>query len=135
MSTRSLSARSRGVIAAAVLVLVAVAALLLTRGGDAPGPDAPPGVPAAAVATLRAIDDGTWPDSAGAPGTKGGERFGNRERQLPTADASGRPVNYREWDVNPKQRGKPRDAQRIVTGSDGSAWYTGDHYTTFVRMR
>ncbi|MFG1782024.1 ribonuclease domain-containing protein [Rhodococcus oryzae] len=131
-----MSTRSRGVIAAAVLLLVAiVAALLLTTGQDKSGSSAPEGVPAAAVATLQKIDEGTWPDSAGAPGTKGGDRFGNRERQLPTTDASGRAVGYREWDVNPKQRGKPRDAQRIVTGSDGSAWYTGDHYTTFVRMR
>ncbi|MET4609494.1 ribonuclease T1 [Rhodococcus sp. PvR044] len=131
-----MSTRSRGVIAAAVLVLVAiVAALLLTTGQDKPGSSAQTGVPAAAVATLQKIDEGTWPDSAVAPGTKGGDRFGNRERQLPTTDGSGRAVGYREWDVNPKQRGKPRDAQRIVTGSDGSAWYTGDHYTTFVRMR
>ncbi|MFD4180185.1 ribonuclease domain-containing protein [Rhodococcus sp. NPDC058514] len=131
-----MSTRTRGVIAAAVLVLVAiVAALLLTDGGDEPGTSAPAGVPAAAALTLQKIDDGTWPDSADAPGTRGGERFGNRERQLPTEDASGRSVSYREWDVNPKQRGKPRDAERIVTGSDGSAWYTGDHYTTFVRIR
>ncbi|MFC7447664.1 ribonuclease domain-containing protein [Rhodococcus daqingensis] len=131
-----MSTRSRGVIAAAVLVLVAiVAALLLTTGGDEPRSSASAGVPAAAVATLQKIDAGTWPDSADAPGTKGGERFGNRERALPTEDAAGRAVSYREWDVNPKQRGKPRDAERIVTGSDGSAWYTGDHYSSFVRMR
>lgn len=28
-----------------------------------------------------------------------------------------------------------RDATRIVTGSDGSAWYTDDHYATFTQIR
>jgi hypothetical protein len=27
------------------------------------------------------------------------------------------------------------DAERIITGSDGSAWYTTDHYHTFHRIR
>lgn len=59
----------------------------------------------------------------------------NRGGDLPAADASGKPIIYQEWDVNPKQPGRSRDAERIVTGSDGSAWYTGDHYKTFTRMR
>lgn len=93
------------------------------------------GVPERAYRTLEEIDAGRWPDSANAPGTKGGERFGNREGRLPGSDSAGRPVTYREWDVNPKRSGRSRDAERIVTGSDGSAWYTGDHYETFTRMR
>ncbi|HLS77470.1 MAG TPA: ribonuclease domain-containing protein [Nocardia sp.] len=94
-----------------------------------------PGVPDRAYATLAEIDAGRWPDSANAPGTKGGERFMNRDKDLPLTDSSGRPITYQEWDVNPKQRNRSRDAERIVTGSDGSAWYTGDHYETFTRMR
>ncbi|WP_228788178.1 guanyl-specific ribonuclease [Nocardia farcinica] len=93
------------------------------------------GVPERAYTTLAEIDAGRWPDSANAPGTKGGERWMNRDGDLPRADAAGRPITYQEWDVNPKQRNRTRDAERIVTGSDGSAWYTGDHYQTFTRMR
>ncbi|MEV0687846.1 ribonuclease domain-containing protein [Nocardia sp. NPDC050378] len=93
------------------------------------------GVPDRAYATLVEIDAGRWPDSANAPGTKGGEQFMNRGTKLPPKDSAGNPVKYQEWDVNPKQRNRGRDAERIVTGSDGSAWYTGDHYETFTRMR
>ncbi|MFE3545096.1 ribonuclease domain-containing protein [Nocardia sp. NPDC059177] len=93
------------------------------------------GVPDRAYATLVEIDAGRWPGSANAPGTKGGEQWMNRGTKLPRKDSAGNPVKYQEWDVNPKQRNRGRDAERIVTGSDGSAWYTGDHYETFTRMR
>lgn len=93
------------------------------------------GVPDRAYDTLAEIDAGRWPDSANAPGTKGGERFMNRDKDLPLTDSAGDKIAYQEWDVNPKQRNRSRDAERIVTGSDGSAWYTGDHYETFTRMR
>ncbi len=53
---------------------------------------------------------------------------------LPHTDVAGAPISYREWDVNqPGTSG--RDAVRIVTGSDGSAWYTDNHYSTFTKMR
>ncbi|MBF6133671.1 ribonuclease [Nocardia otitidiscaviarum] len=94
-----------------------------------------PGVPDRAYRTLVEIDAGRWPDSANAPGTHGGDTYFNRSRALPAKDAAGNSITYREWDVNPKQRGRGRDAERIVTGSDGSAYYTGDHYDTFTRMR
>lgn len=95
----------------------------------------PAAITQAALATLAEIDAGDWPDSANAPGTKGGDPWRNRDRTLPAKTGSGATVSYREWDVNPKRRGETRDAERIVTGSDGSAWYTADHYTSFVRMR
>lgn len=91
--------------------------------------------PAAAWATLAEIDAGRWPDSANAPGTRGGDTWQNREGTLPRTDVAGAKIAYREWDVNPKRRGETRDAERIVTGSDASAWYTGDHYRSFVRMQ
>ena len=50
---------------------------------------------------------------------------------VPVADVS----SIRNGDVNPKKNGQGRDAERIVTGNDGSAWYTLDHYDTFVRIR
>lgn len=92
-------------------------------------------VPPHVLETLALIDTGDWPDAADAPGTRGGERFGNREGLLPQASGDGSRLDYREWDVNPKGRGMGRDAQRIVTGSDGSAWYTADHYASFTQIR
>ncbi|MFE4457512.1 ribonuclease domain-containing protein [Nocardia tengchongensis] len=93
------------------------------------------GVPDRAYSTLVEIDAGRWPDSANSPGTKGGDPWQNRDGSLARKDASGKAISYQEWDVNPKQRGQTRDAERIITGSDGSAYYTGDHYKTFTRMR
>lgn len=93
------------------------------------------GVPDRAYATLVEIDAGRWPDSADSPGTKGGDTWQNRDGSLARKDAAGKAITYQEWDVNPKQRGQTRDAERIITGSDGSAYYTGDHYKTFTRMR
>ncbi|WP_084533139.1 ribonuclease domain-containing protein [Nocardia fusca] len=106
-----------------------------TTASDAPVVSKVAGVPDRAYVTLAEIDAGRWPDSANAPGTKGGVPFGNREGRLPAADSAGKRIKYQEWDVNPKKPGQSRDAERIVTGSDGSAWYTGDHYDTFTRMR
>lgn len=85
--------------------------------------------------TLALIDAGQWPEAANAPGTRGGGRFGNYEGLLPETGAGGRAIGYTEWDVNPKKSGRGRDAERIVTGDDGSAWYTLDHYRTFVQIR
>ncbi|WP_425552676.1 ribonuclease domain-containing protein [Kribbella alba] len=38
-------------------------------------------------------------------------------------------------DVNPKVKGVDRGSERLVTGSDGSAWYTTDHYQSFFPVR
>ena len=91
--------------------------------------------PTRVLATLVEIAAGRWPDSANAPGTKGGITFRNSEGRLPAVGAGGGRVVYQEWDVNAKKNGQGRDAERIVTGNDGSAWYTLDHYDTFVRIR
>ena len=62
------------------------------------------------------------------PGYVGGREFQNRERRLP-------PGHYREYDVNPKIRGRSRDAERIVIEQDsGRAYYTDNHYRTFTQM-
>jgi ribonuclease T1 len=62
------------------------------------------------------------------PGHVGGRVFHNRERRLPRG-------RYREYDVNPRVRGKDRGPERIVIDRDtGQAWYTADHYRTFVLM-
>ena len=62
------------------------------------------------------------------PGYVGGREFQNRERRLPWG-------RYREYDVNPKLRGRGRDAERLVIEQrTGKAYYTGDHYRTFVPL-
>ena len=62
------------------------------------------------------------------PGYIGGGAFQNRERRLPRG-------HYREYDVNPKIRGRSRDAERIVIEQDtGRAYYTGNHYRTFMPL-
>ncbi|MGA8329225.1 MAG: ribonuclease domain-containing protein, partial [Mycobacterium sp.] len=112
---------------------------------DGEGPASPggntgePPIPQNVQDTLNQIDAGKWPGSANAPGTRGGGDFRNvtpsGEQLLPTTDASGKRINYQEWDVNPRVPDAGRDAERIITGSDGSAWYTTDHYGTFHRIR
>jgi ribonuclease T1 len=60
---------------------------------------------------------------------------GSGEQLLPRHDDSGRAITYREWDVNPKLEGVNRGTERLVTGSDGSAYMTADHYKTFTKIR
>lgn len=69
------------------------------------------------------------------PGYVGGRVFQNREELLPREDNAGKPILYHEWDVNPKIEGQNRGTERIITGSDGRAWYTNDHYQTFTEIR
>ena len=67
------------------------------------------------------------------PGYKGGRRYNN----IPTReDAQKLPegVEYREYDIYPYQKGTRRGTERVVIGSDGSVWYTNDHYFTFKQM-
>lgn len=62
------------------------------------------------------------------PGYVGGREFQNREHRLP-------PGRYREYDVNPRIRGRSRGAERIVIEQDtGVAYYTGNHYRTFMPL-
>ncbi len=72
-------------------------------------------------------------------GYEGGREFLNLgkggDQSLPNFDADANAIKYREWDVNPHVPGKNRGAERLVTGSDGRAYYTSDHYRTFIRIR
>ena len=72
-------------------------------------------------------------DAKGSPlaGYKGGKEFQNSQGRLPTADGD----TYREWDVNPHVKGVDRGPERLVTGSDGSAYFTSDHYESFMLVR
>ncbi|MFA3781000.1 ribonuclease [Yersinia sp. 1652 StPb PI] len=58
----------------------------------------------------------------------GGDRFSNRERQLP--EAKGR--NWREADVN--YRCGHRGSDRLLYSNDGLIYLTQDHYKRFIRM-
>lgn len=69
------------------------------------------------------------------PGYVGGRVFGNYEGQLPRYNARRKRIEYREWDVRPKAEGRSRGAERLVTGNDGRAWYSADHYRTFTEVK
>jgi guanyl-specific ribonuclease Sa len=60
-------------------------------------------------------------------GYVGGRVFENREGRLPSDG------DYREFDVDPHDG--QRNAERlIVEWNSKRAWYTGDHYQTFIPM-
>ena len=67
--------------------------------------------------------------------THAGGKFKNIPPKLPERSPNGGRISYREYDVNDKFPGKPRDAERFVRGSDGSVYYTDDHYATFTRIK
>lgn len=68
-------------------------------------------------------------------GYVGGRRFGNYEKRLPLQTKSGEIIRYREWDVKPKVPHKNRGAERLITSSDQRAWYTPDHYESFIEIK
>ena len=74
-------------------------------------------------------ENGTAPE-----GYVGGRKFGNSEKQLLQKDENGRRINYQEWDVNPKQQGRNRGAERLVTGSNEKAYFTKNHYKSFIEI-
>ena len=96
----------------------------------APAPK-PAGVPARVLKVLEYVEE----HEEAMTGYEGGRTFGNFERRLPIATDKGQRLKYREWDVNPLRPGVNRGAERLVTGSDGSAYYTADHYATFQKIR
>lgn len=94
-------------------------------GPDTTQRDARDAIPPVARETLTAIEAR---HGEPLPGYVGGRTFQNRERVLPRG-------RYREYDVHPKARGKNRGAERIVIDqANGKAYYTADHYRSFVPM-
>jgi guanyl-specific ribonuclease Sa len=91
----------------------------------------PDGVPEKVGKVLAYIDE----NNKAMEGYEGGRNFGNFERLLPQKDDKGRQIRYREWDVNPLRRGVNRGAQRLITGANGTAYYTDDHYKSFKKIR
>jgi len=123
-------------------LLATLFALLLALGLAAPSLAdcsprtlAPWQIPRAAWTTLEYVKRTGQPP----PNQVGGRRFGNYgrggEQKLPVRGAQGWRIDYREWDIHPRQPGRNRGPERLVTGSDGRAWYSADHYCTFTEMR
>jgi RHS repeat-associated protein len=82
--------------------------------------------------TLQSIDA----TGKNLPNQAGGQTFQNRDGKLPSTDSNGNRISYKEWDTEAsKQLGNARSAERVVTGSDGSAYVTADHYQTFTQIR
>ncbi len=102
---------------------------------SSPAHDTQAGVPAKVTTVLHHIDT----IHKAPAGYEGGRAFHNEghagEQRLPQKDKVGNIISYQEWDVNPKVEGVNRGAERLVTGSDGSAYYTSDHYRTFTKVR
>lgn len=124
--------RELALLLAALVVLPALPAAAASPGGarivaeTRVDPAADPRVPPKAYAVLAEIRRrGGEPP----PGHVGGRAFMNRERRLP-------PGQYREYDVNPRRPGRGRGTERLVIERrTGQAWYTPDHYESFVPMR
>jgi guanyl-specific ribonuclease Sa len=58
-----------------------------------------------------------------------GSTFQNREQRLPE-----KPYGYyKEYTVE-TPGSRDRGARRLILGSDGEAYYTNDHYETFVKI-
>ncbi|MFJ7277084.1 ribonuclease domain-containing protein [Kitasatospora sp. NPDC098663] len=57
---------------------------------------------------------------------RGSNVYGNRSGDLPQDG------HYREYDVNPRQPGQHRDAERLVRDPAAQqVWYSDDHYADF----
>ncbi len=104
--------------------------------GTQKGLNAADNVPSKAFDTLEYIKKHGAPP----PNYKGGKSFLNDGRDggtlLPKTDAQGKEILYKEYDVDPKPSGTgQRGGERMVIGSDGSAYYTSDHYQSFSPIK
>ena len=90
----------------------------------------PSNVPSYVLDVLRYVrENGKAPS-----GYEGGRTFENREKRLPLRATDGARIRYQEWDVRAKVRSQNRGAERLVTGSNASAYYTKDHYRNFLQI-
>lgn len=65
----------------------------------------------------------------------GGREFKNIEKRLPLRNKKKEKIKYREWDIWPKKYGKNRGPERLVTSDDGRAWYSPNHYKSFMELK
>jgi guanyl-specific ribonuclease Sa len=96
-------------------------------------PGADSGLPVRTLSQLPTEAAGTWRliEKGGPfPNREDGTVFGNRERLLPVEKSD----YYREYTVD-TPGSADRGARRIVTGSAGELYYTGDHYASFAVVK
>ncbi len=97
-------------------------------------------LPSDAQIMYNKYSDSGWKGnvSGQTPGTKAGATFDNipraGEAKLPTSK-NGVSITYKEFDVNNYIDGLGRDSVRFVRGSDGSVYYTQDHYKTYIKIQ
>ncbi len=72
-----------------------------------------------------------WKGNVKGQSTNAGGKWMNSDLKLPTKDALGKSITYREFDVGMNM---PRGASRFVVGSDMTVYYTPDHYATFFKI-
>src|SRR4051794_21160368 len=92
------------------------------------------GIPQESIDVMNSIEkDGVIVQSGvvGGPVPRTFENDGRGGGQiLPGTDANGTSITYREWGTVPSTGAN--GGERIVTGSDGSMYYSPDHYKTFI---
>lgn len=77
--------------------------------------------------------------SGQAQGTRAGKEYQNNGQdgsvRLPEGEADGEKIIYREFDINDKVPGQSRDGERFLKGTDGSVYYTNDHYHSVIKVK
>src|SRR4051794_33299762 len=96
---------------AVIGVLLVCVGLHAQQEKKKPPIELPEGVPAKVGKVLSYVDE----HNKAMDNYEGGRNFGNFEHLLPQKDEKGKPVRYREWDVNPLKRGVNRGAERLIT--------------------
>ncbi len=96
------------------------------------------GVPSESAAVIRQIDEFGAIGESGVMGPSVPKTFRNSGSSggqiLPRSDANGA-LTYREWGTVPSAGNLTPGGERIVTGSNGSIYYSPDHYQTFIQVR
>lgn len=73
------------------------------------------------------------------PGTRAGHEYRNDGRDgtvlLPETGADGQRLEYFEFDINNRIPGQSRDSERFLKVSDGSVYYTNDHYMSVIKVK
>ena len=95
------------------------------------------GIPEESAAVIRSIQKDGVIVQSGIKGPSVPRTFANDGRHggqlLPAMDRYGHAITYREWGTVPGAANPKPGGERIVTGSDGSIFYSPDHLQTFVR--
>lgn len=108
---------------AALALLTTLTAFSASPAGQKNNRDSTSDVPQKAVEVYKYV----LAHHTAPAGHVGGRIWRNREKNLPKGG------EYREFDVNPKVRGRNRGAERIVVDfNTGKGWYTRNHYRTFI---